>query len=699
MPQRNYDLFISYSRDPDYWLARHLESFLEDFHRLEVVGTEPLEPLKVCLDGSDFSLARVADSQADVESLLTAYLEQCDRILVLCSPGAAISDYVDFELRWFLEHRGANNVLVAMTELADDPTAVMPDALIESGLSLRPWYDFRDYRHKATKRSPTVQDFDDAKTGLAADLMGRPRDEIRPAWFRERQAASRRRVRIASLVAAGAIGLAIAAVYFGIQSDILRKQSEQRLENALTLARSVQQGIDRDLRSVQNTAALRERLLSETDQLLTQLSAGQVDDRGILLHQAANAFSAGQLAYRYGDLESAEGQYQDALRLLLRTEPPLDLLSSVHTGLGLVDQSKGRTADAESRFRMAIEMLQQADQSQPGALRNELSAAQGLLGALYLEQGDMARAMPLLEEAVAQHSRRASSSDEPDPNGVAMPVASQRAYESMVAADPKRASQFASTVSSLAQAYAAASRIDDANRLFEWATRFLRAALNDREGDTTLLQTLAINLSDHAQALAAVGEDARSWSMLQEEHDIWVQLAESEPDNPTHLHGLAVSYERIGVMLFDYRDFAAARVHFERQVDSVEQLLQLDPGRTYAQVTLAHGYQQLRRLSQVEGKRSEAITQSAQAIAALQQAYSDDQSAATIGGALEEELLGFIDALLMEDRRDEASEALNSLRSVYVSMLRQGISESDYLAKIEQVSRRQEAIRVGGVQE
>src|SRR6185369_12823051 len=55
-----YDAFGSYSTGADYRLVRRVEGFLESFHRLPKVEGDPLPELAICVDGSDFSVAKAA---------------------------------------------------------------------------------------------------------------------------------------------------------------------------------------------------------------------------------------------------------------------------------------------------------------------------------------------------------------------------------------------------------------------------------------------------------------------------------------------------------------------------------------------------------------------------------------------------------------------------------------------------------------
>ena len=161
-PVEAYDIFISYSMDPDYPLSRRIENFLESFHKLDVPNDIKLKPLVVCRDSSDFSLHKVRKDASDkqqaddyVQQVLVEYLQRSEYLLVLCSPNAVQSRYVNFELNWFIQNKGIDKVLVAVTHGADlsgDMQQFFPGAIIENNLHSRIYYDFRGFKKESKSR-------------------------------------------------------------------------------------------------------------------------------------------------------------------------------------------------------------------------------------------------------------------------------------------------------------------------------------------------------------------------------------------------------------------------------------------------------------------------------------------------------------------------------------------------------------------
>lgn len=219
--EAGYDLFISYARNPDYRLARDLESFLESFHTLPGgENTAPLRELSVCRDGGDFSLGARTRSQAGTDPasmahIIRPHLERSAKLLVLCSANSAKSEWVEAEIAWFLESHGMEDVAVAVTEgdrPERTPEKYFPPSLIAAGRHLSGWYDLRAAR---APRGHSFQDLDEARVQLAADLNGHSPGELFPVWQRDqRRLERRRRIFLSWTAAAISVLLAVATWQF-----------------------------------------------------------------------------------------------------------------------------------------------------------------------------------------------------------------------------------------------------------------------------------------------------------------------------------------------------------------------------------------------------------------------------------------------------------------------------------------------------
>jgi WD40 repeat protein len=190
-----YDLFISYSTDPDYRLVRNLQSFLEGFHRLLPNHLEPLSPLEVFMDESDLIRPGVGGgSEAAIRTLLTSRLSQSQRLLVVCSHKTSSSPWVAEEVAWFLQHRRADDILIAISEqvAASEVAKLLPASLVAAGLHERPYFDLRGFGNAAPPLEWKVRNFEEQCLALAAFLHGRSSGELSPLWQREAKLRERR---------------------------------------------------------------------------------------------------------------------------------------------------------------------------------------------------------------------------------------------------------------------------------------------------------------------------------------------------------------------------------------------------------------------------------------------------------------------------------------------------------------------------
>lgn len=221
-----FDAFLSYATDPDYRLSQRVESFLESFHRIKTPANVQLKPLQICRDGSDF---RLAGSGEEIKETLEKYLARSKYLLVLCSAQTPARPYIRFEIDWFLKHRGAEFILVAITQGADParaPEEVMPASLIACGLSRRPFYDLRGYRSRQARGWLKVRDMDEQLANLAAHLEGDSAGKLLPIWQRDARARARTRLAIA-------VGTAVLMLVIAIFALVQRRNALQNEQQAI----------------------------------------------------------------------------------------------------------------------------------------------------------------------------------------------------------------------------------------------------------------------------------------------------------------------------------------------------------------------------------------------------------------------------------------------------------------------------------
>jgi hypothetical protein len=189
--QRRFWAFISYSHEDELW-ARWLAKKLEAF---------TIPPAFRKPTSANYSRDRLRPVFRDTEELpasanLGARLEQSllasEFLIVICSRASATSKWVDAEVRFFIEHRGADRILLLVVDgtprcPGDEPKyEALPTAILE--LPHEPiWVDVRqESRRRALLR-------------IAAGMLGVGFDQL---W---RRASRRRNLSIASWSSAAAV--------------------------------------------------------------------------------------------------------------------------------------------------------------------------------------------------------------------------------------------------------------------------------------------------------------------------------------------------------------------------------------------------------------------------------------------------------------------------------------------------------------
>lgn len=230
---RAYQAFISYSHAVDGKLAPALQTALQDFAK----PWFRRRSLRIFRD--DTGLSATPELWTSIELALS----RSEYLILLASPDAAQSPWVDREVAYWAHHRSASTVLVALTDgdLRWDPAngaldVARTDALPPSALSLLPneplYVDLRWARHAdhLSLRQPL---FRDAVARLAAPLHGKSKDELIGEDLRRH----RRRIRAAWSLA---VVFALLAVFAGIAAFVARDQRNRaRAERDVAISRQL----------------------------------------------------------------------------------------------------------------------------------------------------------------------------------------------------------------------------------------------------------------------------------------------------------------------------------------------------------------------------------------------------------------------------------------------------------------------------
>lgn len=226
-PTRRYAAFISYNRAVDGRLApllrRALHAFAKPWYRLRAV--------RVFRD--DASLSANDDLRASIERAL----DDSEYFILLASPEAARSRWVNQEIEYWLRTRTPDRLLIVLTDGtldwaptdAEDGSSALPPVL-RRALTAEPRYVDLRWARTADDLSNRQPRFRESVADLAATLHGRPKDELLGDDVR----LHRRTVRLAG---SGIVALAMVAILAATLA-VVATRAQTRAEQQAAVATS-----------------------------------------------------------------------------------------------------------------------------------------------------------------------------------------------------------------------------------------------------------------------------------------------------------------------------------------------------------------------------------------------------------------------------------------------------------------------------
>ncbi len=438
MKTLHFKAFISYSHEDESW-ARWLQKALENYRvpkRLAgsqgLFGAIPPRLTPVFRDREDLS------SAADLSSKIQAELEASETLLVICSPAAARSKWVNEEIRFFRSLGRAERIFALIVD--GDPQSKDPaQQCFPAALTQKP--DGSRYEPLAADARKYADGRLLSKLKLVAGVLGIRLDELR-----RRDSQRRRRNSIVSAVAlalaiALTAALAITAISSRKMSALQRTNTEELLSYMLGNLKSLDPIVglevidqnDEQLMSLLQNLGFQEmdneRLVATAlawrDQGQTLHGRGQLDDAMALFQKSRAAFmelyqreggskramfELGQaefyVGYIYmdkGELDQAQAsftRYGAITRRLVNADPNnaemVMELSYTLTNLSALERARQNPDSAK-----ALQLIQSAMQYNQIALvldpentvyRQELAKTLAFLADAWLETCDLGKA-------------------------------------------------------------------------------------------------------------------------------------------------------------------------------------------------------------------------------------------------------------------------------------------------------------------
>ena len=360
-----YRAFIAYSHHNQGW-ARWLHRALETYRvprrlvgKMTESGVIPTRLLPIFRDREELP------SATNLSRKINEALEQSASLIVICSPDAAASRWVNEEVRAFKGLGRADRIFCLI--VAGEPNAshvggreaeecFPPDLLPAAGIDTEPIA--ADVRHGMDGKS-------NAKLKLIAGLLGVGFDTLRQ---REHQ----RRIRRLTGVAIASMAVMVVTIALGVSAFVARNAAERRQKQAESLIDFMLGDLNDKLTKVQRLDLL-EAVDDKAMAYFKSQPSGDSTGEAPTLHARALR-KIGSVRLDQGHLQAAMESFQAASRIAaaLADAVPADVPRQVAYAeilgfIGVTHWRQGKLDEAQKAFEKAQEVLQRVRPQAPSA--------------------------------------------------------------------------------------------------------------------------------------------------------------------------------------------------------------------------------------------------------------------------------------------------------------------------------------------
>ncbi len=320
----SYDGFLSYSHAADDLLAPRLQAGLQRFAK----PWWKRRALHIFRDEASLS------ANPHLWSSITDALDDSQWFVLLLSPEAAQSEWVNREIDYWKEHRDPQRILPVVTDGTfgwsdEDVTGDAAPAALQGVFEGEPrWVDLR-FAHSDEQLDLKNPRFSAAVADLASAIRGMPRDELESEEIRQH----RRTVRTAWTAGAAILALGVAASVGAVVAFNAQQDAQDQRDQA-------QQDRDRAITSEQRATEERDRAIDAEDEAERQQTiAEQERDRAEELAGIAQANADLALSREWAASAISVLDEDPELSLLLAieaaeiTEPTFEAVSALHEAI------------------------------------------------------------------------------------------------------------------------------------------------------------------------------------------------------------------------------------------------------------------------------------------------------------------------------------------------------------------------------
>ena len=602
-----YQAFLSYSHADTAqadWLHNAIERFVVPrglVGRITANGVVPKSLSPIFRDRHELA------ASSDLGQTIRAAIKQSRFLIVLCSPAAAASRWVNEEILAFKKLHGERCVLAAI--VGGEPWASeMPGREAEECFppALREKFD-RKGQATGKRAEPIAADLRERRDGreagklkLIAGMLGLGLDDL---VRREQQRRQKRLTYIAAASIAGmtvASGLAVFAFDKRDEARDQRREAEGLVGFMLGDLREVLEPIGR--LSALNAVGSRALAYFER-QDKTELSDAALAQRS----QALNLL--GQIADARQDTNGALAGYREAMRStaeLLERAPddPQRLFDHAQNVfyLGEIARDSGDARPAETAYREYKRLADRMVAIDPDQLkwRMEVLYAKENIGIVLLDQRRFAEATRLVEESL-------------------LPMGSGVSVDSGNADYQK---EYSTLLAWLADSYSAGGQLERAIAVREKQLAFLRRR-SDGQSNVVFRQHLIPAHLGLANLFLAQGKIERGIEQLRLSVAESERLLPIEPDNAFWTGLAAQPRLQLAKTLLIVDRIAEAAAHARIGCDQAKRVLKRNPGTRWRRLQ-TDCFSALARVALANGEKKEALSLVGKALASAQTERSAD---------------------------------------------------------------------------
>jgi len=599
----DYDAFVSYSHAKDKPIAAALQSVIQTLGK----PWYRRRALRVFRD--DTSLSATPQLWPSIEQALS----QSRFLVLLASPEAAASPWVNKEVAYWLDNKGADTLLIAVTDGALSWDDAVGDFVWREGMPLPPvltgrfisepkWVDLRAYRDGANPRDSR---FIEAGADFAAAIHGMPKEDLLSQEVRQQ----RRALRLAWSAAGSLLILSgLAGWQWKVALDNERAATEQRL-----LAQAQRERAERSLAAATQTAnslvfdlarEFRERagmpadlvrqILDRAQGLQRQLTESGETTPALRRTEAKALQELVRTLLALGDTTAAFAAAERARAILeeLSAANPGDTewqrdLSISHDWIGDVLVAAGRREEALAAHRKSLVISERLAATDPGNTEWQRD-----LSITHDKIGDLLRVAGRREEALAAYSK------------------SLAIRERLTAADPgnMRLQHDLSIIHRrIGNMLRVAGRWEEALAAYRRGLAIAETLVAVNPSNTLWQGSLSTSHILIGDVLVTSGQREEALAEYNNGLAIRERLTAADPGNTEWRRELSISHDRIGDVLVTSGQREEALAEYNNGLAIRERLAAADPGNTDWQRDLSVSHNKIGDVLGAAGRREEAL--------------------------------------------------------------------------------------------